>query len=354
VARIIPKLLFLLILLFSCAKGFAAKNVTISDLRKNLRSQERVLKKLNSRIISLEKNLSFKNKDYIQVLESKRRIENQIYKNTEKIEKYIEIVREEKARVKNLLGSVVANSLNDEETSADLLANKMMAKVLSKKIVKLKSIEQVLELKQIQYKEIKDNFNGLEDNERELLSVITDLENQKKEYATQYVQVEKKKANLTAEISSLKSKIQYRKSKKKKNKKPLLVGYKFSSPIDSYVGVEYGKKGINFKFRKRQPIKNTIKGKVSFIGSLSNYGNVIMIEHGNQTRSIYLGQLKTKVKKGQSVSAGEIVGYTLVNNKSRELSKLYFEVRKKNIAQNTALLMDDNFLAKNNLNNVNI
>lgn len=353
-ARVIPKLICLTILLFSCAKGFAAKKVSVSDLRKNLRSQERILKKLNSRIISLEKNLSFKNKDYIEVLESKRRIENQIYKNAEKIEKYIEIVREEKAKVKNLLGSVVANSLNDEETSADLLTKKMMAKVLSKKILKLKSIEQVLELKQIRYKEIRDNFNELEENERELLSLMSDLENQKKEYAAQYVSVEQKKSNLKVEISSLKSKIQYRKNKKKVSKKPLLVGYKFSSPIESYVGVEYGKKGINFKFRDRQPIKNTIKGKVSFIGSLSNYGNVIMIEHGNQTRSIYLGQLKSKVKKGQSVSAGEILGYTLVNNKSRELAKLYFEVRKKNIAQNTSLLMDDNFLAKNNLKNVNI
>jgi len=79
-----------------------------------------------------------------------------------------------------------------------------------------------------------------------------------------------------------------------------------------------------------------------------------MIEHGNQTRSIFLGQLKSKVKKGQSVAAGEILGYTLANRKSRELGKLYFEVRKKNIAQNTSLLMDDNFLAKNNLNNVKI
>ena len=138
-ARIAPKVLFLFILLFSCAKGFAAKNVTISDLRKNLRSQSRVLKKINTRIVSLERNLSTKNKDYIEILESKRQIENQIYKNTEKIEKYIEIVKEERIRVKKLLGSVVANSLNDEETSADLLTTKMMAKALSQKILKLKS-----------------------------------------------------------------------------------------------------------------------------------------------------------------------------------------------------------------------
>ncbi len=353
-ARIAPKLFFLLILLFSCAKGFASKSVTISDLRKNLRSQERTLKKINSRIINLEKNLSTRNKDYIEILESKRQIENQIYKNSEKIEKYIEVVKEEKVRVKKLLGSVVANSFNDEETSADLLTKKMMAKALSQKILKLKSIEQILELKQLKYREIQKSFKGLEENEREILEVITNLENQKKEYASQYVSIEKKKSDLSVEISSLKSKITYTKNKEKSTSKPVLVGYKFSSPLEDYVGVEYGKKGINFKFRSKQPIKNTLDGKVSFIGSLSNYGNVIMIEHGNQTRSIFLGQLKSKVKKGQSVTSGEILGYTLVNSKSRELGKLYFEVRKKNIAQNTSLLMDDNFLAKNNLNNVKI
>ncbi|ATH08803.1 hypothetical protein BIY24_12850 [Halobacteriovorax marinus] len=353
-ARIAPSIFITLALTLSCSKAFAAKSSTISDLRKNLRSQERVLKKINHRIISLEKSLGSKNKDYIQILESKRTIENQIYKNAEKIEKYLVVVKEEKEKVKNLLGSVVANSLSDEETSADLLTKKMMAKALTQKILKLKAIEQVLELKQKKYKEITDSFKGLEENERTLLTVIENLENQKKEYASQYVEVEKKRTDLSAEISSLKSKIVYNKSKKKISSNKTLVNLRFSSPIEDYVAVEYGKKGINFKFRDRQPIKNTINGKVSFVGSLSNYGNVIMVEHGNQTRSIFLGQLKSKVKKGQSVNAGDILGYTLVNKKSRELAKLYFEVRKKNIAQNTSLLMDEAFVAKNNLNNVNI
>lgn len=353
-ARIAPKLLLILVLLFSCVKGFAAKRSTISELRKNLRSQQRVLKKINNRIVSLERSLSKKNKNYIQILESKRQIETQIYKNSEKIQKYLEIVKEERERVKGLLGSVVANSLNDEETSADLLTKKMMAKALTQKILKLKSIEQILEIKQLKYNEVQKSFKGLEDNERALLSAIDNLERQKKEYASQFVEVEKKKDDLSVEISSLKSQIAYKKVKKKKGSRKNLVKFKFASPIENYVGVEYGKKGINFKFRKKQPIKNTIKGKVSFVGSLSNYGNVIMVEHGNQTRSIFLGQLKSKVRKGQSVNIGDILGYTLVNSKSRELSKLYFEVRKKNVAQNTSLLMDDKFLAKNNLTNVNI
>ena len=71
----------------------------------------------------------------------------------------------------------------------------------------------------------------------------------------------------------------------------------------------------------------------------------MMIDHGNQTRSVLLGHFLPKLKKGQAVRQGQILGYT----RGRELvEKLYFEVRKKNLAQNTVVLMDKQFLTRNN------
>ncbi|OUR96378.1 hypothetical protein A9Q84_08480 [Halobacteriovorax marinus] len=352
-ARIGSLVLLFSLILASSNLVMAAKNLSISQIRKNLRSQARVLKRINKKIIKLESRLGHQNKGYINILENKRQIESQIYKNSEKITKYLELVALEKNRVKKLLGSVVANLMSNEETSADILSKKIMSRALSQELVKLKSFEDILKIKKMKLEEVQKYFNSLEVKETEILTLINELENRKKEYASEYVKVEKKKSELSGKLSSVKSSLSFKKRKKKSIEK-ILVRYRFKSPIEKYSGLEYRKKGITFKFNNKQTVKNTINGKVSYVGSLSNYGKVIMIDHGNQTRSIFLGDVETRVRQGQAVKSGQIIGYTHVKSNSSELSKLYFEVRKNNKAQNTFLLMDKKFLAKNNLNSVNL
>ena len=110
--------------------------------------------------------------------------------------------------------------------------------------------------------------------------------------------------------------------------------------------MEYGKKGVTYKFNSRQLVKTSRGGKVIHTGSLSTYGNVVMVDHGNEVKSIYLGQFLPSVKKGQSVVPGESLGKTF--DVAKNEGKLYFEVRKKNKAQNTILLLDKNIATKNN------
>ena len=62
-------------------------------------------------------------------------------------------------------------------------------------------------------------------------------------------------------------------------------------------------------------------------GTLSNFGNVVMIDHGKETRSIILGKFIPKLSKGAVVKAGDVVGYTRDSRNQEE--KLYFEVRKR-------------------------
>lgn len=344
----------LIAILFYAFHTHAATKLSISDLRKNVRSQDRVLKRLNKRIVSLERSLSKNNTNYIKVLESKRQIEDQMYRSQEKITKYIELVKEEKTKTKKILGSVVANSMTDDETSADLLSKKILTQSLSKKLLKLKSLENVLTIKKLKIDEMRNQFLAREKEELTVLRIINDLENRKKEYAAQYVKVESERSKLNAKIATIKSSLSMKKRKKKSKVKRPALGMTFSSPLDQYSGVEYDKKGIYFKFSKRQPISSPKSGKVAYVGSLANYGNVIMIDHGKQTRTVFLGAMNVKTKKGAFIKKGQIVGYTQLNSSSKDLGKLYFEVRKKNVAQNTFLLMDKQFLAKNNLESINI
>ncbi len=72
-----------------------------------------------------------------------------------------------------------------------------------------------------------------------------------------------------------------------------------------------------------------------------------MIDHGNDTRTVLLGQFDYSVKNGDPIAASQIVGYTNPRNQNGlGDGKIYFEVRKNNLAQNTYLLLDKKTLAR--------
>ncbi|WP_127714824.1 murein hydrolase activator EnvC [Halobacteriovorax sp. HLS] len=333
--------------------GAYAKSINISDVRNEIRLSSRNLSRINSNIILLEKKLSKKNKNYIEVLDNKRKIESNIYTSSEKIEKYLSLIDEEKVRTKKVLGSVVANSMSNTETSSEILSKKIFTDVLKKRLIKLQSLENIVKIKKDKLAQMQKRFAAFEQKEGEILTFISELEERKKEYAAQYVSIEKNKLELATKLSSIKSQISQKKmAKSAKSEKPSL-NIQFSAPIESYSGLDYQKKGITFKFKDSQVVKSTLAGVVNHVGTLANYGNVVMVDHGDGVRSIYLGDLSSKLKQGQKIKADQVIGQTRVR-RSTGLGQIYFEVRKKNKAQNTFLLMDKKFLAKNNLNIVNI
>jgi septal ring factor EnvC (AmiA/AmiB activator) len=85
-------------------------------------------------------------------------------------------------------------------------------------------------------------------------------------------------------------------------------------------------------------------GKIVFAGDLASYGQVVLIDHGNDLRTVLLGRMSIKVKKNDSVKSGDVLAYTI--NDSKEAQNLYFEVRKKNTAQNTILWLEPNGVSK--------
>jgi septal ring factor EnvC (AmiA/AmiB activator) len=118
----------------------------------------------------------------------------------------------------------------------------------------------------------------------------------------------------------------------------------FASPVDDFLTFTPSAKGVTFKYQSVQPIKAVGGGKVVFAGDLASYGQVVLIDHGNDLRTVLLGKMNIKVKKNDSVQNGDILAYT--QNDSKEPQNLYFEVRKKNTAQNTILWLDPNGVSK--------
>ena len=72
-------------------------------------------------------------------------------------------------------------------------------------------------------------------------------------------------------------------------------------------------------------------GEIVYSGNLSNIGNVIMIDHGKDLRSVILGELEITQKVNDKIKQGQVLGYTSL--KKSKKGKVYFELRYKNKIQ---------------------
>lgn len=94
--------------------------------------------------------------------------------------------------------------------------------------------------------------------------------------------------------------------------------------------------GIDLVARKNTKIRAASDGKIIFTGRKGGYGKAIMIDHGNNIKTLY-GHLNTiTVSKGDKVKMGDYIGG--VGNTGRSTSDhLHFEVRKNNKPVNPLL-----------------
>lgn len=67
--------------------------------------------------------------------------------------------------------------------------------------------------------------------------------------------------------------------------------------------------GTDFGARKGTPLLAVNDGRVSFSGWMRGYGNVVKIRHAGGYESLYAHQSRRRVKVGQKVKKGQIIGY---------------------------------------------
>jgi murein DD-endopeptidase MepM/ murein hydrolase activator NlpD len=75
------------------------------------------------------------------------------------------------------------------------------------------------------------------------------------------------------------------------------------------------------------PIYATAKGTVTFAGYRASYGYLVIIEHGYGFSTYYAHQSRLKVKAGQAVETGDVVGY-VGNSGVSTGAHLHYEVRR--------------------------
>ena len=67
--------------------------------------------------------------------------------------------------------------------------------------------------------------------------------------------------------------------------------------------------GTDFGARRGTPLLAVNAGKISFSGSMGGYGKVVKIRHADGYESLYAHQSRIRVKRGERVKKGQIIGY---------------------------------------------
>lgn len=70
-------------------------------------------------------------------------------------------------------------------------------------------------------------------------------------------------------------------------------------------------RGVDYAAPRGTPVKAAGDGKVIFVGRKGGYGNTIILQHGNQYRTLYahLSRFNKRTKKHRQVKQGDIIGY---------------------------------------------
>lgn len=83
--------------------------------------------------------------------------------------------------------------------------------------------------------------------------------------------------------------------------------------------------GIDIRGAKGDPAKTTADGVVKFAGYKGGYGYVVMVEHEEDFETRYAHLSKLKVKKGDKVSVGDVIG--LIGSTGRSTGPhLHYEI----------------------------
>jgi septal ring factor EnvC (AmiA/AmiB activator) len=84
--------------------------------------------------------------------------------------------------------------------------------------------------------------------------------------------------------------------------------------------------GIEIALDEAAPVSAVHDGEIAFSGPFLGYGHLIIVQHGTDSFTLYGHLSAGHVRKGDRVTAGQLIGRAGTPPAARE-SRLYFELR---------------------------
>lgn len=347
-------------------------------------SSKKKMLRLQNKLSILEKELEQKNQQYMQQLEKIKQLDNDITTfNNVVIENNNDLNRkrqEYQQTTHRYLSVTLPSDLNEESVNGASNLNKQiedeneeMENLIRKQILKSKLVAELQDINQNQMKNdaLKKELEVMKERLFEysavtenLSKLLLEMETQKNLLTESYLQKSdplskniKESTNNTTHNTAANSSLNaallnagtsinlFEKNFTASSSTTPIHFEEFQYPINQYSNIKLEKKGVLFKCKDITPVMAIGKGKVVYSGTLSAYGNIIIVDHGQDIRSILLGQFKPKLEKEDQVEKGDIIGYTLPDNGN--LGQVYFEIRKKDTTQNIMSWFNKNNNNKN-------
>lgn len=257
---------------------------------------------------------------------------------------------------KNEFEDIVNKKFNDNEEEniafVDFNMETNYEFKLVEKQVKTNEEEVMLAIKEkadITYFQYAINVNGVEKeyvNSKEKAEEIVKLLKQEvgeQEYDISIAKVYKRELqqNEPIEIASISknvvTKIKEEKQEEEKREKSTINGVYISVvPVQGNITSRYGAReairdhahrGLDIATKTGTPIKAASDGTIKYSGTMSGYGNLIIISHGNGITTYYGHCSKLYKKEGEKVKAGDVIA--AVGSTGRSTGPhLHFEIRK--------------------------
>lgn len=309
----------------------------VKSLERQVQGQEKILKQIKQEIQALEQQLGAGNKRYLNIVQKKQDLEqkmNQLAYEQVELKKQLE---KHLTQARQLLSHQVLVHMSAQTEPGVMLARGLLLEELNQQVLIVQDQLAQNELATANLEQLHQRYQLYQENEGEVIAILNELENQKKMVVQQYLSESEKKDELHSRYQKVKA--QFLRSQAQGVK--LATELKFSAPLNEYTKMDYGSKGISFSYKGQHPVLTTQTGTVVYSGELSTFGNVVMVDHGKETRSVILGDFIPQVETGTQVSQGDVVGYT---SDRVAQGQVYFEVRHKNNVQNTIQLMESRVL----------
>ena len=110
-------------------------------------------------------------------------------------------------------------------------------------------------------------------------------------------------------------------------------------PVTGQTSATYGKvaadgaklEGVRIRTRSGAVVTAPFSGAVAFAGQIGRLGNISLLDVGEGFHLVFIGLGQLEVKKGDQISAGEVIGYMPEGQTRPELE---FQVRKNQLPQN--------------------